>query len=311
MSSLGNKDIENIEVSVKTIIAITNLQINLVNLHKFIPLTPFTEVEKKRGRKKKSLVEQPPQILPEGSITGSQNGKDVRGYFPNNRKKKAKKAFFLHSTSLALSLDVNKFINVKISRNGKFQITGCKTDEHAIKTIKYVYQHICMAEIISNIEIKRFKNENDNTVTCVFNTVMQNLDYNVGFNISREKLNTFINENTDFCSIYEGSISTGVNIKIKSEEPYDSILNKLYYSYDVNTEEEKTMIEQVDYTEYLNLMEEREIKKENKKDKRHTFLVFASGSIIMSSRGPMMKKVFKDLIELLEENKNLIEEKVN
>lgn len=311
MSTEKRTGVDDIEVSVKTIIAVTNLQINLLNLHKYIALIPFKPEEKKRGRKKKSLVEQPIQILPEGSITGSQNGNDIRGVFPNRKKRKSKDTFFLHSTSLAISVDANKFINVKISRNGKFQITGPKHDEHAIKVIKYIYQAICTAEIISNVEIKKFKNENDTEVTCLFNTVMQNLDYNIGFKISREKLNSFINENTDFCSIYEGSINTGVNIKVPSEEPYDKYIKKLYYYYDVNLEEEKSKIEDVEYNEYINSMDDREIKKENKKDNRHTFLVFASGSIIMSSRGPSMKRLFNELITLLKQNKSLVEEKVS
>jgi hypothetical protein len=309
MSGRVKKDIDNIEVSVKTIIAITNIQINLDNLFNYIPITPFVPIEKKRGRKKKSLVEQQVQLLSEGSIVNVQKGKELRGVLLK-KKKKSNDTFFLHSVTLVMSLDTNKFINVKISRNGKFQITGCKYDEHAIKTIKYIYKHICIAEVISNTEIKKFKNDNHKEITVLFNTVMQNLDYNIGFNISREKLNTFINDNTDFCSIYEGSISTGVNIKIKSEDPYDKNINRLTFWYDVNNEEEKTNVEVVDYQEYLNLLEEREIKKENKKDKRHTFLVFASGSIIMSSRGPTMKIVFKDLISLLQDNKDMIEEKV-
>jgi hypothetical protein len=310
MSSESKSDIDNIEVSVKTVIAVTNMQINLLNLHKYIALTPYKPVEKKRGRKKKSLVEQAVQILPEGSITGSQNGKDIRGIFANRKKKKTKETFFLHCTSLEISLDVNKFINVKVSKNGKFQITGPKHDEHAIKVIKYIYQHIRTAEIVSNVEIIKFKNENDKQVTCLFNTVMQNFDYNIGFNISREKLNSFINENTYYCSIYEGSINTGVNIKVPSDHPNDKFIKKLYYSYDVHTEEEKSIIEEVEYEEYVKSMDVKEVKKKNKKDNRHTFLVFASGSIIMSSRGPSMNRLFKELITLLKDNRSLIEEKV-
>lgn len=306
--SEAKQGIDQIEVSTKTIISITNIKIDLDNLFNYIPITPYCPIQKKRGRKKKSLVEQKVEILPEGSIIGAQKGKEMRGVFP--KKKKQKDTIFPHSVALVISLDSNKFINVKISRNGKFQITGCKYEEHPIKTIKYIFRHICEAEVISNTKIKSFDDKNENSIVVLFNTVMQNLDYNIGFNISRERLNTFINENTNFCSIYEGSISTGVNIKIKSEDPYDATIQKLTYYYNVEKQEEKLKVEIVDYEQYTNLLEEREIRKEKKKDKRHTFLVFASGSIIMSSRGPSMKKIFKDLINLLITNQSIIEENV-
>ena len=50
--------------------------------------------------------------------------------------------------------------------------------------------------------------------------------------------------------------------------------------------------------------------KEHNKEKYHTFLVFASGSIIMSSRGPLMKKVFQNLINMLLEYREHFEEKL-
>ena len=50
-------------------------------------------------------------------------------------------------------------------------------------------------------------------------------------------------------------------------------------------------------------------KKEGNKEKHHTFLIFASGSIIMSSRGPDMKRVFNKLINTLIDNKHKFEDK--
>lgn len=296
-----------IDVSTKTIIAISNLKINLDKFFEYIPITPFKPIEKKRGRKKKIAVEQTVEIVPEGSIINVQKKNNFRGVLL--KKKKNTNTYFLHSVTMVLSIEKNKFINIKVSANGKFQITGCKNDDQCIKTLKYIYKHIKISEVITGHKIVDYINE-QNKMVVLTNTVMQNMDYNIGFNISRDKLNTFINNYTDFCSIYEGSISTGVNIKIPSSNPYEEYINKLNYSYDANTCEEKEQLENVDYEQYKCLLEDKQKNKEHNKEKYHTFLVFASGSIIMSSRGPLMKMVFNNLINMLREYKEHFEEKI-
>ena len=35
-----------------------------------------------------------------------------------------------------------KLVNFKLSKNGKFQMTGVKTNEHAILCVKFLWQHI-------------------------------------------------------------------------------------------------------------------------------------------------------------------------
>jgi len=296
-----------IDVSTKTIIAISNLKINLEKFYEYIPITPFKPIEKKRGRKKKIAVEQTVDLVPEGSIINVQRKNNFRGVLL--KKKKNTNTYFLHSVTMVLSIEKNKFINIKVSANGKFQITGCKNDEQCIKTLKNIYKHIKISEVITGHKIVDYINE-QNKMVVLTNTVMQNMDYNIGFNISRDKLNTFINNYTDFCSIYEGSISTGVNIKIPSSNPYEEYINKLTYSYDANTCEEKEQLENVDYDQYKCLLEDKQKNKEHNKEKYHTFLVFASGSIIMSSRGPLMKMVFNNLINMLREYKEHFEEKI-
>lgn len=297
-----------IDVSTKTIIAISNLKINLDKFFEYIPITPFKPIEKKRGRKKKIAVEQTVEIVPEGSIINVQKKNNFRGVLL--KKKKNTNTYFLHSVTMVLSIEKNKFINIKVSANGKFQITGCKNDDQCIKTLRYIYKHIKISEVITGHKIVDYINE-PNKMVVLTNTVMQNMDYNIGFNISRDKLNTFINNHTDFCSIYEGSISTGVNIKIPSSNPYEEYINKLTYSYDANTCEEKEQLENVDYEQYKCLLEDKQKNKEHNKEKYHTFLVFASGSIIMSSRGPLMKMVFNNLINMLREYKEHFEEQIS
>lgn len=341
ISKVQSKNIDQIDVSTKTIIAQSNIGINLDTFFKYIPITTYNPIEKKRGRKKKSLVEQEPQLLEEGSIITLQKGNNHKGVILK-KKRQGSKTFFLHSVSVVMSIEQNKFINIKVSSNGNFQITGCKNDDQCFKTISLLYKHIKNVELIIGENICVYKN-NENYLEVVFDTVMQNMDFNIGFDISREKLNTFINNETNFTSIFEGSIGTGVNIKIESRYPYEENLTKMriYYNSDdsnmnitfdkiINKDfiENELMIDpnydenEYEYTQY-ELEQIKKIKdnneksqqidskdKKNKKEKYHTFLVFASGSIIMSSRGPIMKEIFKELVELLLENKDQIVESI-
>jgi hypothetical protein len=300
----GNvKTFEEIGVSTKTVIAISNLSIELDKFYNFIPITEFQPLEKKRGRKKRVISEPIIKILPVGSIILVQRKREHRGVMVKKKSKRSN-TFFLHSVNVVMALENNKFINIKVSSNGKLHITGCKSEKHYIDTMLYLFQNMKRLEEMTGERCYRLNNS-DSQLRIVFNTVMKNMDFNIGFNICRDKLDRFINTNTEFNSIYEGSISTGVNVKVQSEQINDVELIQLTHDIIDHT----TEIKKVPYNNYFNLLEEKEKKKESNKDKYHTFLIFASGSIIMSSRGPDMKRVFYQLIDILLKNKEHFEDK--
>ncbi len=304
LNEKGNvKSFEEIGISTKTVIAISNLIVDLDKFYNYVGITEFQPIEKKRGRKRRTVVEQSVKILPVGSIILVQRRKEHRGALLKNKTKRSK-TFFLHSVTVVLALENNKFINIKVSANGKFQITGCKSEKHYIDSMIYLFKSMKRIEEMTGERCYRFNNS-ESTLRIVFNTVMQNMDFNIGFNISRERLDRFINTRTDFVSVFEGSISTGVNVKIQSEQINDNELTQLT----IDTVDNSLDISNVPYLNYFNLLEEKEKKKEGNKEKRHTFLIFASGSIIMSSRGPDMKRVFNYLIQTLLENKQHFEDK--
>ena len=58
-------------------------------------------------------------------------------------------------------------------------------------------------------------------------------------------------------------------------------------------------------------MDEKEKKKENKKEKYHTFLVFHSGSIIQSGSGPEMNSVYTNFVTILNKYRKYFEEILN
>ena len=312
------KSFDEINVSTKTVIGMSNLNIDLDKFFKYIPVTDYIPVEKRKGRRKRIQIKTTTNVIPKGSIISLQKGVDFRGV----ELKKKKKKYFLHSITLVMCLYENKFINVKVYSNGKFQITGCSSEDTYMFAIIYIYKLLQETEkwtgekIFSLFSNKTF--ESDQHLSVIFETVMQNLDFNLGFGVYRVKLDRFIHEHTNYKSNFEPSVNTSVNIKVKSDTTIDYNLLRITY---VPVEEEKTLdlvynsnIQKsfVLYKDYLELVQpkrKKESKKEvKKKEKYHTFLVFTTGSIIMSSRGPDMERVYSEVIDILMKNREYFED---
>lgn len=304
------KPFEELCVTTKTVVAVSNLQIDLQKFYKYVPIVDYTPIKKKRGRQRKIVI--PPRIIevPYGQVISVKMGRQVRGL----AKTKKSKTFFLHCVTIILALNNNKFINVKVCSNGKFHVTGCKTDEHFSETLICIYNILKDIELYTGEKVYRFVNENgeelnkeEERLEVIFNTVMQNMDFDIGFKISREQLDKFINNETKFSSIFVGSIRTSVNIKVQNIFENSTLISKMIY----NTTNKEITKCYVPYTKYLERLDEKERRKQDKKDKYHTFLIFSSGSVIMSSSGPDMNKVFKDLIETLINNRTKFEDKLS
>lgn len=294
------------EISTKTVIATSNLKFDIELMYEYLPITDYIVQKKKRGRKKKcELVVENKYIAP-GSIISIQYRGKIRGAVLKS-KKKGNEKYFRNSITLVLMLDNNKIINLKLSNNGKFQITGCKEDEQYTKCVGYIYAHTCATQRMTGEELVALKvitgiNKNPK---FVFNVVMKNVDFKIGFPIHREKLNSFFHINTEFSTFFEGCIVTGVIIKIKSKNPHDTYLDCLEIMPDG-----KNVVYKVVFNDYLEFHDEKERKKEMRKEKNHTFLCFGSGSCIQSGCGGDMPEIFTKFMKIVLENRAAIEETV-
>lgn len=299
---------EDIKISTQTIIGISNIDINIEKLfHKF-HIHPYTLIEKRRGRKRKNDVEKKPEILEDGAIITVKYGDTIRGIDTKQKKKHGK--FFRNALTIVMFMS-GKQINFKISKNGKFQFTGCKDIRHAIECIKHMWSQIHTDDY--QINLKLYDNEPLYTLksgqqqfTIKFLTVMANIDFNVGFPINREKLDLFINSNTYYNSLLETSFGyTGVNIKIKVQNPNDFEIDCLEYD-----SKQKCWNElKLSYTKFIDI--EPSYQKYKTKHRYNTFLVFHSGNIIMSGFNPKyMKDCYQEFRKLLVDNQPAIEEKI-
>lgn len=294
---------ENLKISTQTIIAITNFEFNINKLFDNLSVIEYIVIPKKRGRKKKDFVVQQPQKIDEGSIITLKYQNKIKGTSIKPKKTNENLKYFRNSLTTVMFVD-GKILNFKISKNGKFQITGCKTVEQAQLCVKYMW------EKIKNIEnyqsFCEFKN-NSKTPESIFKNVMTNVDTNTGFNINREHLDQYINKNTEYHSLLETSLSyTGVNIKIPLKKNVDLTLKKIQYDQTNDAWNES----EISYKTYYNDLPEKDKQKDNKK-RCHTILVFHSGNIILSTMNiAFVKDLYEEFIKIITNCVDFIEDKI-
>ena len=228
--ALNFPEFDNIKVSTKTFIAKTNLTLDLEKLFDYLPITEYVVIPKRRGRKKKVEQVDPNKDITPGSIITLKFRDKVRGVDlkakkntdKNTHKKRGK--WFRNSFTVVLVIE-NKNINFKVSQNGMFQITGCKFDSNAEECIKYMWEYIK-----GNKDIYTYQN-NAKTLETYYVPAMRNIDFDLGFNVDREKLAEYMNHQTEFHSLLETSFGyTGVNIKIPlTKEISDMSIKKVSY----------------------------------------------------------------------------------
>jgi TATA-box binding protein (TBP) (component of TFIID and TFIIIB) len=194
---------------------------------------------------------------------------------------KHRERFFRNALNVVLSLG-DKCINFKLSKNGKFQLTGCKFLWHAqvsVTAFLHMIQKHCPGMIPST------------STRVYFQTVMTNMDFNVGHTINRQNLDKLMNDSTPYYSLLETSFGyTGVNIKFPIPDEWWTILEVPLVTLSWGEEDKNpTRIheEKVVYDRALTPADRTRLA--NKK-KFNTFLVFHSGNVIMSGMNPQIMK---------------------
>ncbi len=295
-------DFKNIKVSTRTYIVITNIELNISKLFEFLPITNYTVVPKKRGRKKKNQPVDVNKGIRSGSIITLKYESNLRGVDLKKKSgdKKVKGNYFRNSVTVVMIIDGKK-INFKISRNGKYQITGCKTTKHAEQCIKYIWKYIKDEDDIYKLTGDCFNS--------IYVPAMRNIDFSLGFIVDREKLDEYINVDTEYKSLLETSFGyTGVNIKMIIKKDITTL--KLKQLKCENGRWCKP--EFVDYNEYLKVLIPKEQDKKIKKKRYNTFLVFHSGRVIMSGmEESFMENVYYEFLDIIRNCWNVIEERLD
>jgi TATA-box binding protein (TBP) (component of TFIID and TFIIIB) len=292
------------KVSTKTIIAVTNLKLNIKNVFDCLPITTINVPLKKRGRKKKSETSAPEEYIPDGSIITLKiedklRGVDLKKKSRTHSRKKVGK-FFRNSVTIVMMM-CQKTVNFKISRNGKFQMTGCKSDEQAEQCVKCFWKYIKDQK-----DVYEYSRGNNFEVTFI--PAMRNIDFDLGFLVDREKLSKHINLMTKYYSMLEASFGyTGVNCKW----PLNEELVLLDVKKITNTDKDQWIETQVPYTDHLEFMTEKERNKKLTKPRYTTFLIFQSGRVICSGMtGDFMRGPYNEFLEIIKNSYENIREKI-
>jgi hypothetical protein len=274
-----------------------------------------------------------------GNIRGT-DIKEMKKIYSHRVSKKVKetprKKPFRNSMMIVMKIECKK-ITLKLPCFGRIQMCGCKKLDHAKKSVKYMWRHIydllkedpniattiekypCYTEkkidavqILHDLEKKNSITKDYNNQIkfkyppkISFFTVMINKDFKLGFLLDREKLNIFINKNTDYKCLLETSVNTSAIVKIKSNTENRPPL----IEYKLNSDDIwiKTEMSYLDYRAELN----KSKRKKEMEDKYHSFLMFHSGSIILSS--PFideMRTVYNEFIKFIVNNRQHLEEKL-
>jgi TATA-box binding protein (TBP) (component of TFIID and TFIIIB) len=327
-------EFNSIKVSTKTFIVMTNMTLDIDKLFDYLPFVEYILVPKRRGRKKKIEPEDPNIGISCGSIITLEYQNKIRGVDLKKKKKnkdnKKRGNYFRNSVTVVMIMDGKK-INFKVSRNGKFQMTGCKHDDHAEECVKWIWKYIkdskgiwnfedCESDIDTDTESDT-EDEDGNSIQkpltprhipdlkAIFIPAMRNIDFGLNFFVDREKLDEYFNMCTDYHSLLETSFGyTGVNIKIPIVKPMQELMLKQIEC--VNGTWIKPV--HVPYQDYLDMLPEKDVAKKLKKKRYNTFLVFHSGKVIMSGmEATFMKDVYYEFLDIIRECYDIIEERLD
>lgn len=208
---------------------------------------------------------------------------------------------FLNQLTVVISIDKKPLLNMMVFKDN-IKIAGCKTIDDAMEAVLIFWQ-----DYVTKIKDGHTLKPKERCPKFVFEVVMRNVDFKLGFPIERSPLNILMNspEFSDkiFMSQYESTGHTNVNIKMYSRKPED-------HTYDclVLPEGKDPRVISIKDNPYKS---DKKKQNDDKKTKYTTFIVFSSSEIILSGRyNKNMEQMYNFFVDLAFKNKSLIEEKI-
>jgi hypothetical protein len=295
-------DYDSIPISTQTIIGKTNWRINNEELFNALPITRYSVVTKKRGRRPKNEAKLESQSLDNGNIITLKLGDKLRGVSLKNKKKKdgdMAKKYFRNSLTMVMQTD-GKLLNAKISQNGMIQATGAKSYDNIQTCVETINNYIGANNKVLNVVC-------NSNLAATFIPVMVNINFNLGFCVNREKLDEYINNETPYYSLLENSFGyAGVNIKMPLSPEKMDLIDVRQIVYKNKTWETK----EITYKDYISQLGDKEKEKEEAKIRYITYLCFQSGSVIMSSpHKECMREGYEEFMSIINKCRDIIEDK--
>jgi TATA-box binding protein (TBP) (component of TFIID and TFIIIB) len=205
---------------------------------------------------------------------------------------KPNKKNFLNCVTLIIQ--VEKKINVKIFKNGVFQLTGCKNISNVKKCL-----HVILTELSKFPDCFQFNDDNTNFVIYI-KSAMRNIDFDLGFKINRTLLAIYLHQNTNYSVPPLTTTNMGVKLKIPLENIEDLPITKITYP----TRKEDI----VSFKECFSVIESDAKKLQDKLNNKFISIsIFQNGKVLMSGIDEtFQEKYYIWLIDLLQTIKEKI-----
>lgn len=211
---------------------------------------------------------------------------------------------FLNQLTAVLSIGKQPLLNIMMFKDN-LKIAGCKNIDDAVEAVMVLWQDY----IVGMSDAWRLK-KGAKDPRFVFEVVMRNVDFKLGFPIERPALNYLMNGETFrdkiFMSQYESTGHTNVNIKMFSRKPKDFRYDCLVIPLDKARKPHFIKLTDIPYKSA------KKKEKETTVEKYITFIVFSSSEIILSGRYDRnMKEMYEFFVQTVFKNRTSIEEKLS
>lgn len=203
----------------------------------------------------------------------------------------AKKNFL---NCVTLIIEIEKRINVKIFKNGVFQLTGCKNISNVKKCL-----HIILTELSKYPTCFIFCADDTNFIIYI-KSAMRNIDFDLGFKINRTRLAVYLHQNTSYNVPPLTTTNMGVKVKIPLNNIEDLPITKIAYP----SREEQI----IPFKECFDVIEPDAKKLKDKLNNKFISIsIFQNGKVLMSGIDEtFQKKYYIWLIDLLNSIKHEI-----
>jgi TATA-box binding protein (TBP) (component of TFIID and TFIIIB) len=240
---------------------------------------------------------------------GCDSPKELKTKRKNDDSKTAEtpKRNFLNCITLVIQTE--KRINIKIFKNGVFQLTGCKGINNVRQCLKLILD-----------ELKMLKNEDcftlgegSETFIIFIKSAMRNIDFDLGFKIKREILANHLSQfyDNDDNVIIPDAVGNKMDVKVKIRIERDE-LKALPVTKIINPNSDNPIEEKITFEDCLHIIEPDVKKLESKlKDKFVSISVFQNGKVLMSAMDEsIQEKCYKWFTHLIKQIENDIRPKI-
>lgn len=274
-------DFHDINISTRTIVISTGLEVDLVQAFEQFPVANIAvpehfQLERTNDKLKEFIVD---HKFPEGTVIAVEYKHALRGA-PVVKN-------FRNNMSVVMIAN-GKLVFVKIPAQGKFQITGCNNEEQAEHAIQLMFGVLQQIPTV-------WKWQPNHDRLWIFRSSMINKHFNLGFHVDRVKLDYLVNTREKaYYSLFESIGYMGVNIKkpITHKE-----IRPMRYLYLGLHGWEHGLIS---YEDYLKRLSPKAYATEMKHKQETTFLVFSKGSVIMSCPNyDLMESAYNDFKRMI------------